>query len=36
MPRTVHNEGKGGFAGLLTEIARRTRVSGYPGDGAQR
>jgi len=36
MPRTVHNEGKGGFAGLLTEIARRTRVSGYPADGTQR
>ena len=36
LPRTVHNEGQGGFAGLLTEIARRTRVSGYPGDGAQR
>ena len=36
MPRTVHNEGKGGFAGMLTEIARRTRVSGYPGDGTQR
>jgi nucleoside-diphosphate-sugar epimerase len=36
MPRTVHNEGKGGFAGLLTEIARRTGVSGYPGDGTQR
>jgi nucleoside-diphosphate-sugar epimerase len=36
MPRTVHNEGKGGFAGMLTEIARRTGVSGYPGDGAQR
>jgi nucleoside-diphosphate-sugar epimerase len=36
MPRTVHNQGKGGFAGLLTEIARRTRVSGYPGDGTQR
>jgi nucleoside-diphosphate-sugar epimerase len=36
LPRTVHNEGKGGFAGLLTEIARRTGVSGYPGDGAQR
>ena len=36
MPRTVHNEGKGGFAGILTEIARRTRVSGYPGDGTQR
>jgi len=36
MPRTVHNEGKGGFAGMLTDIARRTRVSGYPGDGTQR
>jgi len=36
LPRTVHNEGKGGFAGLLTNIARRTRVSGYPGDGLQR
>jgi len=36
MPRTVHNEGKGGFAGLLTEQARRTRVAGYPGDGTQR
>ncbi len=36
LPRTVHNEGKGGFAGLLTDIARRTGVSGFPGDGAQR
>jgi nucleoside-diphosphate-sugar epimerase len=36
LPRTVHNEGKGGFAGLLTSIARRTGVSGYPEDGAQR
>lgn len=36
MPRTVHNHGQGGFAGLLTDIARRTGVSGYPGDGAQR
>ena len=36
MPRTVHNEGKGGFAGLLTDEARRTGVAGYPGDGAQR
>jgi nucleoside-diphosphate-sugar epimerase len=36
MPRTVHNEGKGGFAGLLTEAARRTGVAGYPGDGTQR
>lgn len=36
LPRTVHNEGTGGFAGLLTSIARRTGVSGYPGDGTQR
>jgi nucleoside-diphosphate-sugar epimerase len=36
LPRTVHKEGKGGFAGLLTDTARRTGVSGYPGDGAQR
>ncbi len=36
MPRTVHNRGKGGFAGMLTDIARRTGVSGYPGDGTQR
>jgi nucleoside-diphosphate-sugar epimerase len=36
MPRTVHRDGTGGFAGLLTENARRTGVSGYPGDGAQR
>ncbi|GAA0274848.1 SDR family oxidoreductase [Cryptosporangium japonicum] len=36
LPRTVHNQGKGGFAGLLTDIARRTGVSGYAGDGTQR
>jgi nucleoside-diphosphate-sugar epimerase len=36
MPRTVHDEGRGGFAGLLTEQARRTGVAGYPGDGSQR
>jgi nucleoside-diphosphate-sugar epimerase len=36
LPRTVHNQGTGGFAGLLTGIARRTGMSGYPGDGAQR
>jgi nucleoside-diphosphate-sugar epimerase len=36
LPRTVHNEGDGGFAGLLTQIARQTGVSGYPGDGTQR
>jgi nucleoside-diphosphate-sugar epimerase len=36
VPRTVHNEGKGGFAGLLTDQARQTSVAGYPGDGTQR
>jgi nucleoside-diphosphate-sugar epimerase len=36
MPRTVHNEGKGGFAGLLADQACRTGVAGYPGDGTQR
>ena len=36
LPRTVHDRGDGGFAGLLTGIARRTGVSGYPGDGTQR
>ncbi|GAA1322228.1 SDR family oxidoreductase [Pseudonocardia xinjiangensis] len=36
LPRTVHNEGAGGFAGVLTGIARQNGVSGYPGDGTQR
>jgi nucleoside-diphosphate-sugar epimerase len=36
LPRTVHNQGDGGFAGLLTGIARQSGVSGYPGDGTQR
>jgi nucleoside-diphosphate-sugar epimerase len=36
LPRTVHNQGKGGFAGLLTDQARQTGVAGYPGDGTQR
>jgi nucleoside-diphosphate-sugar epimerase len=36
LPRTVHNNGIGGFAGLLTNIARQSGVSGYAGDGAQR
>lgn len=36
LPRTVHNEGQGGFAGVLTNIARQSGVSGYPGDGTQR
>lgn len=36
MPRTVHNNGAGGFAGILTRMARASGVAGYPGDGAQR
>jgi nucleoside-diphosphate-sugar epimerase len=36
LPRTVHDNGTGGFAGLLTQIARQSGVSGYPGDGEQR
>ena len=36
MPRTVHDHGTGGFAGLLTDMARAAGVSGYPGDGTQR
>lgn len=36
LPRTVHNRGEGGFAGLLTQAARREGVAGYPGDGTQR
>jgi nucleoside-diphosphate-sugar epimerase len=36
LPRTVHNQGQGGFAGLLTDVARRAGVAGYPGDGTQR
>ena len=36
IPRTAHNQGKGGFAGLLIDEARRSRVAGYPGDGTQR
>ncbi|HEX7306680.1 SDR family oxidoreductase [Lentzea sp.] len=36
LPRTVHNRGEGGFAGLLTTMARQSGVAGYPGDGTQR
>jgi nucleoside-diphosphate-sugar epimerase len=36
LPRTVHNNGTGGFAGLLTNIARSNGVATYPGDGTQR
>jgi hypothetical protein len=33
---SVTAAGKGGFVGLLTEMARRTGIAGYPGDGTQR
>lgn len=36
LPRTVHNQGKGGFAGILAAAAARSGVAGYPGDGTQR
>lgn len=36
LPRTVHQNGDGGFAGLLTQVARDSGVAGYPGDGSQR
>ena len=36
LPRTVHHRGDGGFAGLLTQMSRRSGVVGYPGDGSQR
>ncbi|MEN0101431.1 MAG: NAD-dependent epimerase/dehydratase family protein [Curtobacterium sp.] len=36
LPRTVHADGTGGFAGILTETARQSGVAGYPGDGEQR
>ncbi|AJY46129.1 SDR family oxidoreductase [Martelella endophytica] len=36
LPRTVHNNGNGGFAGLLAHIARQSGVSGYLGGGEQR
>lgn len=37
LPRSVHAQGqRSGFASLLVETARRTGVSGFVGDGAQR
>ncbi len=36
LPRTVHNRGNGGFAGLLAQMARQSGVCRYPGDGSQR
>jgi nucleoside-diphosphate-sugar epimerase len=36
LPRTVHKDGNGGFAGLLTNMAREGGVAAYPGTGEQR
>ena len=36
IPRTAHDRGNGGFAGVLVATARRTGVAGYPGEGTQR
>ena len=36
LPRTVHDRGAGGFAGLLTAAARTSGVVGLPGTGDQR
>ena len=36
LPRTVHNRGEGGFAGMLTAAARTSGVVGLPGTGDQR
>ena len=36
LPRTVHDEGNGGFAGMLLQVAQASGVSGYVGDGSQR
>lgn len=36
LPPTVHDETKFGFVSTLVELARRTGVSGYIGDGSNR
>ena len=33
---TVHGQGDHGFVAVLVDIARRTGISGYPGDGGNR
>jgi nucleoside-diphosphate-sugar epimerase len=36
LPPTVHGKGDHGFIKFIVDIARKTGVSGYPGDGANR
>jgi nucleoside-diphosphate-sugar epimerase len=36
LPRTVHRDGQGGFAGILAQAAQRSGVSAYVGDGTER
>lgn len=36
LPRTVHKDAQGGFAGRLIATARISGIAGYPGEGTQR
>jgi nucleoside-diphosphate-sugar epimerase len=36
LPPTVHGDGDHGFTAVLVDVARRTGVAGYVGDGANR